>query len=119
MNLIDDRITLQHCSKLLTEFNKNHNYLGEMPNITWHDFFIPPQLYDDLGTEPETLDTKDGWQVEGNARGSQRLKTEERVPKGKANDMKNDKRKAKETARDKESFDEIKNPRENGRGIAF
>ena len=119
MNLIDDMITLQHRSKLLTrrvrvflrEFNKNHNYLSETSNITWHDFFIPPELYDNLGTEPETLDTKDGRQVEGNGRGIQRLKIEERMLKRKSNDMKNDKGKAKETARDKESFNEIEKPK--------
>lgn len=115
MKPIADTITLHHRTKLLTRrvraamrvFNKNHNYFSETPNITWDDSFIPPKLYGDLETEQDSLDTREGQQIQKEkASENQSLKMEEQMAKEKANTMQNDKGKEKETAQYKENSDE-------------
>ena len=95
----------------MREFNKNEKYLSETPNIVWDDSFVPPELYDDLESEMGSLDTKEGQKVEGNSRESQRVKIEEQMAKEKANTLKNDKGKAKNTAQDNASPDETEYPK--------
>ena len=94
-------------------FNKNPNYLSERPNINWDDSFVPPQLY--VETELASPDGGERQQVQGDGKEWEKEKAgekmEERVSKDKANTMENDKGKAKETAQDKESFDEIEKPK--------
>jgi hypothetical protein len=91
-------------------FNNNPNYLSETPNITWDSSFVPPNLYDDLGTDLGSLDTKDGLQVQKEMAGeSQKLKMEEQMSRESANTMQNIKGKAKETVQDKGNPDKTEN----------
>lgn len=124
MKPITDAITRDHRTKLLTRrvraimraFNKNPNYISLTPDITWDDSFIPPELYDDLETEPASLDAEESQQVQKEKerekekpKESKRLKMEVQMIKGKVKAMQNDKGKAKETAQDKGKPDDIEN----------
>ena len=68
-----DAITREHRTQLLTRrvravmraFNKNPKYLsGAIPNISWDDSFIPPELYENLQTELASLVAKENQQVQ-------------------------------------------------------
>lgn len=124
MKPITDAITRDHRTKLLTRrvraimraFNKNPNYISLTPDITWDDSFIPPELYDDLETEPASPDAEESQQVQKEKerekekpKESKRLKMEVQMIKGKVKAMQNDKGKAKETAQDKGKPDDIEN----------
>ena len=127
MKPIPDTITREHRTKLLTRrvravmraFNKNPNYLNMIPDITWDDSFIPPELYDE--TELASLDTEESQQVQKEkerekekekARESQSQNMEEQTVKewnnkGKAKEKSQDKEKAKETAQEKEKPNDV------------
>ena len=118
-----DTITLDHRSKLLTQrvrtimsaFFANRNYFSETPNITWDDSFVPPELYDDLGTELASVDAKKSQQVLKERAGkSPKKKVKERKVEKKAKPTKKDKGKAKGTGKNKEKLekpDVTKNPK--------
>ena len=90
-------------------FNKNHNYFSETPNITWDDSFVPPELYDDLETELERLNTGEDQQVQKEkAIESRSLEMGKQMP-NEVDIMQVDKGKGKEEAQDKENHDETEN----------
>lgn len=80
-------------------FNKNPNYLNTTPNIIWDDSFVPPELYDNLEIELESLDAKKSKKEEE----EEKVNMEEQMNKEMDKATQNDKGKGKETAQEEDA----------------